>query len=155
MKRAIASVPETIDELCLVRFGLVARGWSARWYARRMVREVERASAEAAAAGAGLLHSERFAMGRNHLGVWQYWRSFDELDAWSHRPPHSEWWRDAVARMRRRHDLGVYHEAFLVPRANVESIYLNCPTLGLASFGVPGEPVGPMTTGRHRLGRRA
>ena len=56
--------------------------------------------------------------------------------------------------MRRKGDIGVYHEAFLVPRAGVESIYLDCPTLGLAAFGVVGTPTGPSTTARQRLGLR-
>ena len=32
----------------------------------------------------------------------------------SRRPPHSEWWRAAVERMRLKRDIGVYHETFLV-----------------------------------------
>jgi hypothetical protein len=56
--------------------------------------------------------------------------------------------------MRTRGDLGVYHEAFLVARRDVESIYLDCPPLGLAAFGATSEPVGPRTTARDRLGRR-
>ena len=106
----------------------------------------------AVAEGAGLLGSESFTIARGHFGVLQYWRSFDDLDAWSHRPPHSEWWREAVDRMRRKQDLGVYHEVFRVPAANLESIYLDCEPAGLARFGKLGEPVGPMTTARGRLG---
>ena len=92
-------------------------------------------------------------MAINHFGVFQYWRSFDELEAWVRRPPHSEWWRKAVERMRRRRDIGVYHEAFLVRAADIESIFMNCDPAGLATFGVLGEPVGAMTTSRGRLGR--
>ena len=91
-------------------------------------------------------------IGRGHFGVLQYWRSFEHLEAWSHKPPHSEWWRDIVARMRTRGDVGVYHETFLVPRDRIESIYLECAPAGLSVFGTPGEPNGPATTSRGRLG---
>jgi hypothetical protein len=152
MQRVVAGLPESVGELCLVRFGLIARRWTAWGFVRGMGKAIDR---EASAARAlGLLHAERFALGFGHVGALQYWRSFAELDAWSHRAPHAEWWRRAVDRMRRRGDLGVYHEAFLVPRSGVESIYLDCPPLGLAAFGTLGEPVGSRTTARQRLGGR-
>ncbi len=154
MQRTVATLPDSVEELCLIRLGFLVRRWTALPYAMRLGRAIDRSAAEAIAAGAGLLHSERFAMGSRHFGVLQYWNSFDALDAWSHRPPHSEWWREAVDRMRRKRDFGVYHETFLVPRSGIESIYLDCPPIGLSSFGVRGEPIGPMTTSRDRLGRR-
>jgi hypothetical protein len=121
-------------------------------FAARLARAIDRSATEATAAGAGLLRSDRFAISRNHFGVLQYWRSFDDLEAWSHRPPHSEWWRDAVQRMRTRKDLGIYHEVFLVPGGKIETIYMNCQPTGLAAFGVLGEAVGSQTTSRSRLG---
>jgi hypothetical protein len=84
--------------------------------------------------------------------VLQYWRSFEDLDAWSHRSPHADWWRGVVERMRTRRDVGVYHETYLVPRGRVESIYLDCRPTGLAAFGATGEPVGADTNSRGRLG---
>lgn len=153
MHRTTASLPESISELCLVRLGIQVRALSALFHAVRLGRAIDKSAAEAIAAGAGLLCSERFSIAWNHRGVLQYWESFDALDAWSHRPPHSEWWRGAVERMRTRGDVGIYHEAFLVPRHQVESIYMNCRPIGLATFGTEGEPVGPNTTSRGRLGR--
>ena len=155
MQRAIATLPESVAELCLVRLGLQVRRWSALAYASRVGRAIDRSAEQAIREGAGLLHSERFAMGWRHFGVLQYWRAFDDLEQWSRRPPHAEWWREAVDRMRKRGDFGVYHETFLVPRAGIESIYLNCSPVGMAAFGEAGEPVGKMTTSRDRLGRRA
>jgi hypothetical protein len=153
VKRVIATLPESIAELCLVRLGIQVRGLRALFYAIRLARAIDRSAAEAIASGAGLLHSERYSIGRNHFGVLQYWRRFEDLEAWSHRPPHSEWWRKALERMRTRGDLGIYHETFLVPRDRIETIYLDCAPAGLAVFGTPGEPVGTMTTSRGRLGR--
>jgi Domain of unknown function (DUF4188) len=152
MDRKIALLPDSVSELCLVRLGLQVRKWTALGYARRLAKAIDR-SAEAATA-VGLLRSERFAFGPWHFGVLQYWRSFDDLEQWGRKPPHSEWWREAVERGRMKADFGVYHEVFLVPRAAVESIYVNCEPVGLSAFGTLGEPTGPMTTSRDRLGRR-
>jgi Domain of unknown function (DUF4188) len=154
MDRIVFKLPESVDELCLVRVGVVVRKLSALAYAARLVKTIDRAAVAAIDASAGLLSSERFAVGLGHHGFLQYWSSFDALDAWSHRPPHSDWWRDALERMRKRDDLGIYHETFLVARGGVESIYLNGPAVGLAKFGIKAEAVGPETTSRDRLGRR-
>lgn len=155
LRRVVAELPESVGGICLIRFGLVIRKVSAFGFARRMGRRIDRAAAEAIAAGAGLLHAERFAMGWRHLGAWQYWSGFEALDSWSRRPEHAEWWREAVERMRTKGDFGVYHEAYLVARRDVESIYLDCPPLGLAAFCPTAEPVGPRTSARDRLGRRS
>lgn len=77
LRRLVAELPEGVEGLCLVRFGLVIRRVSAFGFARRMARRVDRAAAEAIVEGAGLLHAERFAMGWRHVGAWQYWASFE------------------------------------------------------------------------------
>lgn len=154
MERVVARVPDHVEELCVVRLGLIVRKLSALPFSVRMGRAIVRSAAEASASGSGLLRSEQFRFSWNHFGVLQYWASFEALEGWSHRPPHSTWWREALERMRKRGDFGIYHETFLVPRSGVESIYLNCPAVGLASFGVTGEAVGLNTTSRDRLGRR-
>ena len=109
-------------------------GWASRsrglrpfFYARRLGRAIEPLGGRRRSPRArGCSTRSGSRIGRGHFGVLQYWRSFDDLDAWSHRPPHSEWWREAVERMRTKGDFGVYHETFLVPRDRIESIYLNC-----------------------------
>ena len=153
MNRVIARLPESMGELCLVRMGIQVRGLSAWLLARRLRSAIAADARRAIAASAGLLESQAFTIGINHFGFLQYWRSFEELDAWSRREPHSEWWRAAVERMRLKQDLGVYHETFLVDASDVESIFLNCRPTGLAAFGLLGEPVGPLTTSRGRLGK--
>ncbi|WP_422927572.1 phenylacetaldoxime dehydratase family protein [Singulisphaera sp. PoT] len=152
MRRNIATLPDSVSELALIRLGIQARGWRALWFAAKLGKAIDRAVAEALKADTGLLHSERFTLGRGHFGLLQYWRSFEELEAWSRQAPHSDWWRDALARIRTRGDFGIYHESYLVPRERVESIYMECDSVGLSAFGKSGEPVGPATTSRGRLG---
>lgn len=153
MERWTTTLPDSLTELALLRLGLQARGFAARRFARRLLAQVDAEARRPAAREAGLLSSESFTIGRGHYGVLQYWRGFDELEAWARRPPHSEWWRVAVERMRTKGDLGVYHELFLVRRGDLEAISMDCRPAGVSSFGVRGEPVGAMTTSRGRLGR--
>ena len=155
MQRFVARLPDSLAELCLIRVGLQVRRASAWAFARRLRRAIDRASADPSMAGAGLLHSERFAVDWRHFGVLQYWNGFDALDAWARREPHADWWRRAVERSRTRGDFGIYHETFLVPRDALESIYVDCRPVGLAAFGILDEPTGPLTTARDRLGRRS
>ena len=151
MQRLIARLPDSIPELCLLRLGVQVRRLSGVFFARRIGKAIDRASKEAVAQGAGLCLSERFLIGPSHFGVLQYWRTFEEMEAWTRRPPHADWWREAVERMRSKADFGIYHEAYLVPRDRIESIYLNCLPTGLAAFGLLGDPVGPDTNSRGRL----
>ncbi len=138
----------------MIRLGLVVRKLSGLRFVSKFRRGIERASVEAKASGAGLLDSERFLIRWNHFGFLQYWTSFQALEAWSHRPPHSDWWKEALERIRTRGDFGIYHETYVIPRANVEAIYLDCPPIGISAFGINGEAVGKSTTSRDRLGRR-
>jgi hypothetical protein len=153
MNRVIARLPESITELCLVRLGIQVKSPAAWLFARRLRSAIAADSRRAIVAGTGLLNSEFYSIATNHFGVLQYWRSFDDLETWAHRPPHSEWWRIAVERMRLKRDIGIYHETFLVRAADIESISMNCRPVGLETFGILGEPVGPKTTSRGRLGR--
>lgn len=153
MKRLAFTLPDSVSELCLVRLGIQVRGLRALFHAYRLAGAIDRAAGEAIRNQTGLLHSERWISGRSQFGVLQYWASFDALETWSHSPPHSEWWRAALERMRTRGDLGIFHETYLVPRDQIESIYLGCQPVGLSTFGVPHEPMGTMTTSRTRLGK--
>ena len=154
MQRVVATLPESVTELCLIRLGLQIRRLSALPYVRRLGAAIGRSAAAAQAEDAGLLHMEQFFAGWNHLVLLQYWRGFDALEAWSHRPPHSEWWREANERARTKGDFGIYHEVFLVPRDRFESIYVDCRPAGVAAFGDRAEATGPMAASRDRLRRR-
>lgn len=155
MNRIVARPPDSIEELCVIRLGIYVRKFTALPYVSKIRRAIDRSSVEAKAKNAGLLDSQAFLIKWNHFGFLQYWNSFEALEAWSHSPPHSNWWREALERIRKRGDFGIYHETFLVPKANIEAIYLDCPSVGIAGFGVTGEAVGTSTASRDRLGRRA
>lgn len=157
MNRLVITLPEAMSELCLIRLGFWARSFAAWLYMIRLGGPIARSAGEAQAAGAGLLASEFMRFSVSHVGILQYWESFDALEAWSHKPPHSEWWKGAIERSRSRSDFVIYHETFLVPRASFESIYLNlkpADRVGATVFGERREALGRFAASRDRISRR-
>ena len=65
----------------------------------------------------------------------QYWRSFDDLARFARDrdDPHLEPWRQFNRRVGSSGDVGIWHETYLVKTANVETIYGNMPSSGLAA----------------------
>ena len=97
----------------------------------------------------GLLLHENFIMSLIplHLGMRQYWRDFDALEAWSRSAPHREWWRNFL---RSSGGTGFWHEAYFM-RGGMEAVYDDVPVrLGFGQFA-PLQPArGPMFSARHR-----
>jgi Domain of unknown function (DUF4188) len=97
----------------------------------------------------GLLAHENliFSLIPLHLGMRQYWRDFDTLEAWSRSTPHREWWRDFL---RSSGGTGFWHEAYFM-RGGMEAVYDDVPRhLGFAQFA-PLQPArGPMFSARNR-----
>jgi hypothetical protein len=78
-----------------------------------------------------------FLSGRTVL-VWQYWNSFEQLEAYSksQASQHLPAWRAFNRKIRDNGSVGIYHETIMLSDANVETVYGNMPTFGLA--GVTG-----------------
>jgi hypothetical protein len=95
-----------------------------------------------------LLHENLiFSLIPLHLGMRQYWRDFDTLEAWCRSTPHREWWRKFL---RSSGGTGFWHEAYFM-RGGMEAIYDDVPNrLGFGQFA-PLEPArGPMFSARNR-----
>lgn len=97
----------------------------------------------------GLLLHESFIMSLIplHLGMRQYWRDFDSLEAWSRSAPHRDWWLDFLRSSR---GTGFWHEAYFM-RGGMEAVYDDVPVpLGFGQFA-PVQPArGPMFSARSR-----
>jgi hypothetical protein len=95
----------------------------------------------------GLLLHERIWYSLRHVGMRQYWRDFDALEAWSRSEPHRLWWQNFL---RDSGGTGFWHETYL-RRGGVEAVYIDMNTpVGLARFA-PVEPArGPMFSARTR-----
>jgi Domain of unknown function (DUF4188) len=97
----------------------------------------------------GLLLHENFIMSLIplHLGMRQYWRDFDTLEAWSRSTPHREWWRDFLRSSR---GTGFWHEAYFM-RGGMEAVYDDVRVgLGFGQFAPLQHARGPMFSARNR-----
>jgi hypothetical protein len=67
----------------------------------------------------------------------QYWRSFDDLEAFARdtSDPHATAWRKYWARVGQENRSGIWHETFLVRAGEYEAVYANTPLRGLAKAG--------------------
>ncbi len=85
-----------------------------------------------------------------HIGMRQYWRDYDTLEAWTRSEPHQKWWRDF---MRDAGGTGFWHEAYFM-RGGAEAIYddISKP-LGFATFAPQQTARGAMFSSRRRAGR--
>jgi len=84
----------------------------------------------------GLL-SARGNFGLRNLSSVQYWKSAAHLQAFAHSSdkPHLPAWRAFNRSVGTDGDVGIWHETYVVPRGNLESIYLNMPRYGLGLAG--------------------
>jgi hypothetical protein len=100
----------------------------------------------------GLLSAQTFLSGRT-IQVVQYWRSSDDLYAYSHAAErlHLPAWKAFNRRARGSSDVGIFHETYVVPASAQESISVNMPPQGLLA-AVGSVPVGRRgQSAAHRL----
>lgn len=96
----------------------------------------------------GLLAHENMFYSLRHVGMRQYWRDFDSLEAFTRSDPHKTWWTQFSKDPK---GSGFWHEAYR-KRGGMEAIYLGMPTpIGLASFAAARAPEGPFLSSRDRL----
>ena len=99
-------------------------------------------------------HPEKGLLGYETMGVVnvQYWRSFDDLEAFARNgdDPHLWAWRNYWKRVGKDDRAGIWHETFLVRAGEYEAVYGNMPATGLgrASSLVP---VSESSTARTRI----
>jgi Domain of unknown function (DUF4188) len=104
----------------------------------------------------GLLGFWMARSGRTTVMV-QYWRSFEQLEAFARNPddPHLPAWRRFNRAIGAGGDVGIYHETYKVAAGAFETVYGNMPVFGLAAAG-RSVPIGQRTdTARQRIGTDA
>jgi fumigallin biosynthesis monooxygenase-like protein len=98
----------------------------------------------------GLLLHEELMYGDDplHVGMRQYWRNFDSLEAWALTLPHKTWWTEYL---RDRGGTSFWHETYF-RRGGFESMYVDVddPPVGLALFAPRMPATGPMFSARQR-----
>jgi hypothetical protein len=110
-----------------------------------------RIDAAVASKPAGLLLHERlfFSLFPLHVGMRQYWRDFESMEAWARTMPHQKWWQSFV---RDSGGTGFWHEAYFL-KGGMEAIYddLRSP-FGFGKFAPQTPARGPMFSARKRAG---
>jgi hypothetical protein len=118
---------------------------------RTLARSGPRIQRSVAAQPDGLLRHENlvYSLFPLHVGMRQYWRDFDALEAWARTDPHRSWWTELLADPG---GTGFWHETYSM-RGGIEAIYLDMTDkpLGIGGFA-PREPARKsMFSARSRL----
>jgi hypothetical protein len=98
----------------------------------------------------GLLLHEDILFSPRHLGMREYWRDFESLEAWTRTLPHKEWWRDYI---KDTGGTGFWHETYFM-RGGMEAVYANIEKpLGMTTFAPVVPARGAMFSARRRARR--
>ena len=85
----------------------------------------------------------------------QYWRSFDQLEAYARDQDELHWpaWVDFNQRVGgSRGDVGIWHETYRVRAGEYECVYSGMPSMGLAKASATVDAVGVLESARSRMG---
>jgi hypothetical protein len=95
-----------------------------------------------------LLHEElTYSQEPLHVGMRQYWRDFDSLEAWALELPHKTWWTQYL---RDRGGTSFWHETYF-RTGGFESMYVDVDgPVGLGLFAPHAAATGPMFSARQR-----
>lgn len=139
--KAAARVPRTtVDlapypDLVVMYIGLGLRSPRGLFTLLHLMRRIRRA---VKARPDGLLLHEIVLFPPFQIGMRQYWRDFDSLEAWAGAPPHRTWWKEYLADPK---GTSLWHETYFM-HGGVEAIYDNVAArTGLTKFAevVPAE----------------
>lgn len=79
----------------------------------------------------GFLHTEYFLNWRG-VTLIQYWRSYEDLEAYAHGKTHSTAWRNFNQKIGNDGTVGIFHETYKIEKNSSEVVYNNMPRFGLA-----------------------
>ena len=102
-------------------------------------------------------HPEAGFLGHTGLGVRimvQYWRSFDDLEAYARSKDMSHWpaWVDFNRRVgAARGDVGIWHETYRIRPGQYETVYSGMPPFGLGTVGRLVPATGKREKSRSRM----
>ncbi len=116
----------------------------------RMIRELERTP------GSGLLGAKLYLSGPRTPMVVQYWRSFEQLEAYARSRDNAHWpaWVAFNKRIGSNGEVGIWHETYLIPAGSYECVYNNMPPTGLGTVGNLVTAAGRKATAARRAGIR-
>ena len=100
----------------------------------------------------GLMHY-RGHFGFPNITILQYWRSFEQLEAYARAndAAHLPAWVAFNKAVGSNGDVGIWHETYLIRPGAYESVYNNMPAYGLGAAGTLVEAKGARKAARERL----
>lgn len=99
----------------------------------------------------GFLHTE-FSLTWRGIMLTQYWRSFEQLEAYARGGIHLDAWKAFNRAVGNDGTVGIFHETYLVQENQYECVYNNMPRFGLGRAGEHVSVSGASETARRRLG---
>ena len=102
-------------------------------------------------------HPESGFLGHTGIGrvIVQYWRSFEQLEAYARAKDKQHWpaWVDFNRRLgSSREDVGIWHETYIVQPGRYETVYSGMPRFGLGKAGRLVPATGKREAARSRIG---
>jgi hypothetical protein len=116
----------------------------------RMIRELERTPES------GFLGATNYLAGPRSPMLVQFWRSFEQLEAYARSKDAAHWpaWVAFNKRVGSDGDVGIWHETYLVPSGRYECVYNNMPPTGLGAVSTLAPAAGRKATAAGRAGVR-
>jgi hypothetical protein len=101
----------------------------------------------------GFLGGQQYLYPRG-VALVTYWRSFEDLERFARNPgdAHLPAWRRFNQSVGADGSVGIWHETYLVPAGQYETLYGNMPLFGLAAATQHVPAIGRRETARRRLG---
>ncbi|MFN8218113.1 MAG: DUF4188 domain-containing protein [Solirubrobacterales bacterium] len=128
----------------------VSRWWPVFTAMPRMVKELE------ARPDSGFLGAQTYLGGPLKPMLVQYWRSFDQLEAYARTHDAEHWpaWVEFNRRVGSSGDVGIWHETYLVPAGRYDCVYNNMPPTGLGAVAKLVPATGRKAAAASRAGVR-
>ena len=100
----------------------------------------------------GLLHVRQH-VGPTGVTLIQYWRSFEQLEAYARAPDlaHLPAWQWFNTKLGSNGDIGIWHETYLVQPGCYETVYNNMPRYGLGAAATLVDAVGARQSAHQRI----
>ncbi|KMY44314.1 transcriptional regulator [Bacillus sp. FJAT-27916] len=98
----------------------------------------------------GFIHTE-VSLSWRGVTLIQYWRSFEDLEAYAHGRIHMRAWTRFNKKTKGNDAVGIFHETYRIEKGSTEGIYVNMPKTGLAHVTTHEPVTKEMNTSRMRL----
>lgn len=100
----------------------------------------------------GFIHTE-FHLNWRGVTLIQYWKSFEDLEAYARGQTHSVAWKSFNQKIKNDGSVGIYHETYKIEKGASEAIYNNMPMRGLSKAFTHIQVGSKTDSARDRIGK--